>query len=51
MFTEKFRKYEPNFKGPLKPEESVALQLKVIDKITMKDSGEFLSHWGNKRWV
>lgn len=51
VLTEMFRKYEPNFKGPLRPEESVDMQMKVIQNITLKDSGEFLSHLGTKRWL
>ncbi|KAJ4296349.1 hypothetical protein N0V90_006394 [Kalmusia sp. IMI 367209] len=49
--TAKFRKYEPSFNGPIRPEESVDAQLNVIHNITLKDSGEFLSHHGNKRWL
>lgn len=51
MMTQVFRGYEPNFKGPITTEQSVKAQLKVINDITLKDSGEFLSHLGNKRWL
>lgn len=46
-----FRKYEPSYEKPIMPEESVDMQLKVIDKVTIKESGEFLSHLGTKRWL
>lgn len=49
--TEAFRKYEPNFKGIITPEESVDLQLKVIEGITLKESGQFLSHKGTRRFL
>ncbi|KAF2659457.1 NAD(P)-binding protein [Lophiostoma macrostomum CBS 122681] len=46
-----FKRYEPNFKGPILPEESVDMQLKVIEKVTTKDSGKFLSHREDGRWI
>lgn len=49
--SQQFRAYEPNFKGPISPEESVKMQLKVIYGLTLADSGKFLSHHGNKRWL
>ncbi|KAF1964630.1 NAD(P)-binding protein [Bimuria novae-zelandiae CBS 107.79] len=49
--TKAFRKYEPNFEGPVLPEESVKSQLKVIEGITIKDSGKFLSHLGTTRML
>lgn len=49
--TEAFRKYEPNFKGIITPEQSVDLQLKVIEGITLKESGQFLSHKGTRRFL
>ncbi|OCL14684.1 putative short-chain dehydrogenases/reductase [Glonium stellatum] len=48
---QRFREYEPGFKGPITPEESVKMQLKVIRGLTLAGSGEFLSHHGNKRWL
>ncbi|KAF3071499.1 hypothetical protein CFAM422_006088 [Trichoderma lentiforme] len=41
----------PEFKGPIEPAESVKMQLKVIETTTIKQSGEFLSHFGNKQWI
>ncbi|TVY80504.1 putative oxidoreductase [Lachnellula suecica] len=48
---EGFKKRAPHWKGPLTPVESVELQNKVIDGLTVEDSGKFLSHWGNKEWL
>jgi hypothetical protein len=48
---EGFKKVAPHWKGPLTPIESVELQKKVIDGLTIEDSGKFLSHWGNKEWL
>jgi len=44
-------KLNPNFKGPVTPEESVKLQLQVIDNVTIQDTGSFISHFGNKEWI
>jgi hypothetical protein len=49
--TQAFRSYEPEFKGPITPEQSVKAQLKVIKNVSIKDTGAFLSHLGNKRWL
>jgi hypothetical protein len=46
-----FQKYAPDWKGPITAPESVKSQKEVIDKITMEDSGAFLSHYGNKKWL
>ncbi|USP81336.1 NAD(P)-binding protein [Curvularia clavata] len=51
LLSERFLKYEPNFTGPISPEESVEKQLMVIHNITLRDSGAFLSHHGNQRWI
>ena len=49
----KFMEYEPKFQGPMKPEESVKLVLKVVEEKSLEkgDGGETFSHWGNKRWL
>lgn len=47
----KFANLYPKFKGPISPAESVPLLKKVIDNMTIEDSGEFLSHLGNKEWL
>lgn len=48
---EKFRKLYPDFTGPITPEESVRMQLKVINQTTVNDTGAFISHKGNKEWL
>ena len=47
----KFGTVYPNFKGPISPAEAVPNLKKVIDNITIEDSGAFLSHLGNKEWL
>ena len=46
-----FKKVAPDFERPLTPEESVKLQLEVIKNVTVKDSGMFISQYGNKNWL
>lgn len=41
----------PDFKGPMSPEESVKLQLAIINRWTVDQSGAFVSHHGNKEWL
>ncbi|PVI01304.1 NAD(P)-binding protein [Periconia macrospinosa] len=41
----------PNWTGPFSVEESVEHQLKVIEGLTLENSGAYLSHWGNKEWL
>lgn len=48
---EMFKRKAPGWEGPLQPLDSVGYMEKVIDGLTMKDSGKFLSHWGNKTWL
>ncbi|KAJ8581524.1 hypothetical protein M405DRAFT_751657, partial [Rhizopogon salebrosus TDB-379] len=47
----KFRKIYPDFRGPITPETSVQMQLEVINRATVDDSGAFISHKGNKEWL
>jgi len=47
----KFRVVYPDFKGPITPEESVKAVLHVVDEATLKDTGAFISHKGNKEWI
>ncbi|KAH8593050.1 hypothetical protein B0O99DRAFT_575764 [Bisporella sp. PMI_857] len=46
-----FSSLYPNFNGPISPAESVLLMKKVIDNMTIEDSGAFLSHRGSKEWL
>jgi len=50
----KFAQYAPHFTGPSTPESSVKAMLAVIDNATVeKDSGAFMSHYGDKNanWI
>lgn len=42
---------DSDFKGPITPEESVKAVLHVVYGATLKDTGKFISHHGNKEWV
>ncbi|KAJ6580833.1 hypothetical protein B0H19DRAFT_1251118 [Mycena capillaripes] len=45
-------KVAPDFKGPISPEESVKMQLEVINGWTVERSGAFVSHFGStERWL
>ncbi|KAG1754729.1 uncharacterized protein EDB91DRAFT_1095248 [Suillus paluster] len=46
-----FRKVYPDFTGPITPQTSVQMQLEVINRITVNDTGAFISHKGNKEWL
>jgi hypothetical protein len=46
-----FRKHNPEFAGPITPSESVSMQKKVIDGITIENTGAFWSHHGDKNWL
>ena len=47
-----FKKYAPEWDGiPLTPEASVKLTLDVIAKADPKDTGAFISQYGNQRWL
>ena len=47
-----FQKYSPDWDGvPLTPEASVKLTLDVIAKADRKDTGAFISQYGNQRWL
>ena len=51
-FFPKFKKYIPDWSGePMTPDESVKLMLDVIHRMGPADSGAFLSHWGNKKFL
>jgi len=48
----KFRKYAPDWKGPISAEESVKLQYDVVQKATVEAyGGSFVSQHGNKQWL
>ncbi|RDW73404.1 NAD(P)-binding Rossmann-fold containing protein [Coleophoma cylindrospora] len=51
VLIQKFQAVYPDFKGPITPAESVVAQKKVIEGITLEQTGSFLSHKGNKVWL
>ncbi len=46
-----FQVIYPHFQGPMSAAESVEMQKKVIENLTLEQSGAFLSHLGNKQWL
>ncbi|PGH07981.1 hypothetical protein GX51_01421 [Blastomyces parvus] len=50
---QKFTLYDPSFKGPMTPEQSVAAMLGVIERANVNNghAGAFVSHHGNKHWL
>lgn len=46
----KLRKLQPD-SGPISPQESVTMQLNVIEDLTIEQSGAFLGHRGDRRWL
>lgn len=47
-----FQGYAPDFEGPISPQQSAEMVLKVIDEATVeKNGGEVVSHYGNKQWL
>jgi hypothetical protein len=51
MLIQKFQVFYPEFKGPITAAESVIAQKKVIESMTLEQTGLFLSHKGNKEWL
>ncbi|KAJ7745806.1 hypothetical protein DFH07DRAFT_904922 [Mycena maculata] len=41
----------PDFKGPITPKQSVDMMLEVIHRWTVEETGQFVSHYGNKQWL
>ena len=47
-----FKAVFPQWNGmPLTTEQSVKFMLPSIDRLGLKDSGAFISHFGNKQWL
>jgi len=48
-----FKRYAPDFAGPVKPEAAVKDVLSVLDKasVTNGSAGAFVSHFGTKQWL
>ena len=51
MLVDGIKKLAPQFEGPMTPEESVRLQMDVINRWPVERSGEFVSHHGDKEWL
>jgi len=51
FFLPVFQKVYPELKGKITVEESVKMQLDTIENLTLEQSGQFLSHHGDKYWV
>ncbi|RDX44682.1 short-chain dehydrogenases/reductase [Lentinus brumalis] len=48
----RFQVYDPEWDGvPLTPQKSVSLMRDVIAKVGPKDTGAFISQYGNKKWL
>jgi hypothetical protein len=41
----------PGWDGQIKPQQAVHMMLSVVDKLTIEQSGDFVSHYGNKNWL
>ncbi|KAK9242251.1 hypothetical protein V1506DRAFT_548159 [Lipomyces tetrasporus] len=51
LIANQLKTYAPNFTGPISTEQSVKAQLSVIGNITIEQSGDMISHLGNKQWL
>lgn len=50
--SKKLKEYAPHFGGPLSPDESVKMQLQVIQNATVQThGGAFISHLGGRQWL
>jgi len=51
--TEAMKPYEPRFRGPITPEQSIRAMVKVIgnQSLIRESSGTMISHLGNQRWL
>ena len=47
----RFKEVYPHFERPFTPEESVTAVLNLVDTYTVKDTGIFVSHKGNREWM
>ena len=50
MVLSAFQKLAPDLKDMISVEESVAEQLALIDRVTVKDTGKFVSQHGDRNW-
>lgn len=49
----KFKRYNPDFTGPDTPPDSIKAVMSVVNNSSIENgqAGDFLSHFGTKRWV
>ncbi|KAJ6557818.1 NAD(P)-binding protein [Mycena capillaripes] len=50
-FIQGLAKAVPGFSGPLTPQASVKMMLEVIDRWAVEETGAFVSHHGNNKWL
>jgi hypothetical protein len=48
---EKFKEVDPEFERPMMPTESAEIMVRTIGRFGMGDSGKFVGHRGDRRWV
>lgn len=48
---ERIKAFLPDFKGPITAMQSVDMMLEVIHRWTVEETGQFVSHYGNKQWL
>jgi hypothetical protein len=51
VMMKKFQVAYPEFTGPITAAESISAQKKIIEGITLEQTGVFISHKGNKEWL
>ncbi|KAF2119051.1 hypothetical protein BDV96DRAFT_568960 [Lophiotrema nucula] len=49
----KFQRYNPHFKGPITPPESIKAVLSLVERSSVEngDGGDYMSHFGTRRWI
>ncbi|KAJ6530411.1 hypothetical protein DFH09DRAFT_987931 [Mycena vulgaris] len=48
---ERIKAFLPDFNGPITSKQSVDMMLEVIHRWTVEETGQFVSHYGNKQWL
>lgn len=50
-FSKPFYRWDKSVQGPMPPEKSVEMCLKVIEELSEEQNGQFLSQYGNRVWL
>lgn len=50
-FTKRFQKVNPDHNGPCNTETAVQMHMKVIENLTLEQSGQLVSQFGNKTFI